>query len=336
MFNKLYEKLKKFIVNNYKFILSLLIVFIFCFAEIPYVIYTPGGVVPLENRIKIENKNDSKGSMNMCYVKMLKGRLPLVLTSFIAKDWDLVKSKDVTLEGENIDEMIKMDQIYMKTSIDNAVQVAYMKSGNEFKITKIDNNIIYIDKNAKTDIKKYDKILKVDGIPIKNIIEIKDILKTKKEGNYVNVLVNRNGKIINTKAKLYNTSDGLKMGIVFLPTFEYQTNPKVEIKTKEKESGPSGGLMLSLAIYNSLVQEDITKGDKIVGTGTIDASGNVGEIDGVKYKILGAKKNKADVFICPIENFNEVKHLKEKYNLKMEIKGVKTFDEALEFLKNRK
>ena len=48
-----------------------------------------------------------------------------------------------------------------------------------------------------------------------------------------------------------------------------------------------------LAIYKELIEEDITHGLKIVGTGTIDELGNVGEIDGVKYKILGAVKNKA-------------------------------------------
>ena len=34
---------------------------------------------------------------------------------------------------------------------------------------------------------------------------------------------------------------------------------------------------MSLTIYNELTEEDITKGRKIVGTGTIDIHGKVGE-----------------------------------------------------------
>ena len=53
--------------------------------------------------------------------------------------------------------------------------------------------------------------------------------------------------------------------------------------------------MLTLAIYNSLVDKDITKGKKVVGTGTIEEDGSVGSIGGVKYKLNGAVRQKADV-----------------------------------------
>ena len=92
--------------------------------------------------------------------------------------------------------------------------------------------------------------------------------------------------------------------------------------------------MLSLAIYNSLIDEDITKGKKVVGTGTIDINGNVGKIDGVKYKILGAVKNKANLFICPKENYDEVIRVKKNHNLDIKIISVETFDEAIEYLNN--
>ena len=92
--------------------------------------------------------------------------------------------------------------------------------------------------------------------------------------------------------------------------------------------------MLSLAIYNAITKEDITKGKTIVGTGTIDINGNVGKIDGVKYKILGANKNKADLFICPKENYEEAIKIKEEHNLDLKIVSVSTFDEAINYLEN--
>ena len=119
-------------------------------------------------------------------------------------------------------------------------------------------------------------------------------------------------------------------------TYEYKTEIPIDVKTKASESGSSGGLMLTLAIYNKLTEEDLTKGQKIVGTGTIDILGNVGEIDGVKYKLLGAEREKAQIFLCPVENYDEALKVKRENKLKIKVKAVKTFDEALTYLKTFK
>ena len=92
--------------------------------------------------------------------------------------------------------------------------------------------------------------------------------------------------------------------------------------------------MLSLAIYDRLVEEDLTKGRKIVGTGTIDANGLVGEIGGVKYKVMGADESKADIFFCPKENYEEAVNTKNKYNLDVKIVKVETLQEAIDYLRN--
>ncbi|MBQ9011957.1 MAG: PDZ domain-containing protein, partial [Bacilli bacterium] len=92
-------------------------------------------------------------------------------------------------------------------------------------------------------------------------------------------------------------------------------------------------LMMSLAVYSYLNKIDLTSGKKIVGTGTIDTLGNVGEISGVKYKLIGAVKSKADVFLVPSgENYKEALKIKEKNNYKIKIVPIKTFDEALTYL----
>ena len=89
-----------------------------------------------------------------------------------------------------------------------------------------------------------------------------------------------------------------------------------------------------LKVYNALTKEDITHGLKIVGTGTIDFDGNAGEIDGVKYKLLGAVKNKADIFICPKENYEEAINLVNNRKLNIKVVGVSTLKEAREYLNN--
>ena len=91
--------------------------------------------------------------------------------------------------------------------------------------------------------------------------------------------------------------------------------------------------MMTLAIYNYLTNDSLTKNRKIVGTGTIDINGNVGEISGIKYKLKGAVKNKADIFIVSEENYDETIKLKEKNKYNIKIVSVKTIDEAIKYLK---
>ena len=87
--------------------------------------------------------------------------------------------------------------------------------------------------------------------------------------------------------------------------------------------------MNALAIYNALVSEDITMGKKIIGTGTIDKNGVVGEIGGVKYKLLGAAKKKADVFLVPTKNYEEAIQVKNENDLDIRVIAVSSLEEAI-------
>lgn len=333
MFNKLYSNVKNFIVENYKFLIIWGIIIFLFFYEFPYVIYTPGGIVNLEDRIEVENSRDTEGSLNMSYVSLVKGTLPMILLSYIIPNWDLVKSSEITTPDESVDELLELEKLYMQSSIDNATILAYEKAGKELNITREVNNIVYISDDADTDLEIYDELLTADGIEVNDVAELREIVNSKNEGDTITFLVNRNGKEKECSAKIYNTEDGLKVGVSFLTTYEYETNPEISVATKASESGSSGGLMLTLAIYNAITDEDITKGRTVVGTGTISLDGTVGAIDGVKYKILGAVKSDAEIFLCPMENYEEALSVKDEFDLDIEIHGVATFDEALEYLK---
>lgn len=60
-------------------------------------------------------------------------------------------------------------------------------------------------------------------------------------------------------------------------------DPKVKIDSHEI-GGPSAGLMFTLEIYNQLVDEDLTRGHEIAGTGTINEKGEIGPIGGIQQK----------------------------------------------------
>ncbi len=334
MINKIYEKIKKYLKENYKFLISLILILFICFYKLPFVINKPGGIIPVASRIQLENKCKEEGSISMSYVSMIRANIPFTLLSFIIPNWDLEKEEEITLENESIDDSIKRDKISLKNGLDNAIISTYRLLDKEVNIKKEDLVIMYITKEAETNLKIGDVILKVDDINPSSLEELQKYINSKQKGETVNFSILRNDKNISATAKIYEIDNSLKVGVSIEKSLEYETNPRVKIKSGKNESGSSGGLMTALEIYNSLTEEDITKGRKIVGTGSIDINGNVLEIGGVKYKLLGASKNKADIFLCPEENYAEARKIKEENNLKITLKSVKNLKEAVDFLKS--
>ncbi|MEE1938867.1 PDZ domain-containing protein [Streptomyces sp. TRM 70361] len=66
--------------------------------------------------------------------------------------------------------------------------------------------------------------------------------------------------------------------------------------------GPSAGLMFALGIMDRLTREDLTGGEFVAGTGTIDGEGKVGPIGGVQMKTIAAREKGAEYFLTPEAN----------------------------------
>ncbi|MTE20914.1 PDZ domain-containing protein [Streptomyces sp. TRM43335] len=66
--------------------------------------------------------------------------------------------------------------------------------------------------------------------------------------------------------------------------------------------GPSAGLMFALGIVDKLSEEDLTGGEFVAGTGTIDGEGEVGPIGGIGMKTIAARDKGAKYFLTPEAN----------------------------------
>ncbi len=333
MFNKIYENIKTFIKENYKTLLLYLILLIICTYRLPFYIYTGGGTIDLEKRIDL--KGNEKGSYNLAYVKQIYATIPTYLLSFVMNKWDVVKVSDLQIDNEeDVKDIDNREKLYLEEANNHAILNAYKLAGKTINMKESSYKVIYVNKDSDTDIIVGDKLVSVNGVKITNNLEYKKYLQTLEVGTKLEIKVERNNKEIDCYAILKEIEGEKIIGLYLVNIYDYELDPPINLKFKWNESGSSGGFMLSLAIYDRLVDDDLTKGRKIVGTGTIDANGNVGEIGGVKYKVLGASKEKADIFFCPKENYEEAINTKNKYNLKLKIVKVETLEEAINYLKN--
>ena len=333
MLNRLYVNIKKFIKENYKELLVYIFVFLLLTIRLPYFIYIGGGIINLDKRIELDS--NEKGSYNLAYVRQMKATLPTYLLSYIIKSWDLESTSDYKLdENEDMKDIDYREKMFLEEANTNAIINAYTLANKKINIKSNSYKVIYISKDSDTDIKIGDKLISINNKKINNNIELKEYLKTLTVNEKLDIKVLRDDKEINCYAKLIELNNEKIIGLYLVNIKDYEVDPKINLKFKWYESGPSGGFMLSLAIYDRLVSEDLTKGRKIVGTGTIDELGNVGVIGGVKYKLMGAVKNKADIFFVPDGNYEEAIKTKNNFNYKIDIVKVKTIKDAIDYLTN--
>ncbi len=333
MFNKVYDAFKKVISKNFVFILIFVILILLFNITLPYKISMPGGYINVSKKIKYDDAYEASGSFNMAYVSEYDASIPLYLLSFVIPNWDLEKNSDYLLENDSVEDYLFRGRLALKEANNNAKVVAFKNAGFDYSIDDYKFYVAYIDGDSETDLKVGDEIISIDGVSISSKKDISDFISSKSVGDDVSFSVINKDKNYLRKATIKEVDGKKQVGIVVYEEYELVTNPDIKIINDNSESGPSGGLMTSLAIYNSLVEEDITHGKKIVGTGTIDRDGNVGSIGGVKYKILGAAKKGAKIFLIPVgENYDEAKKIVDENNLKLKLVPISTFDEALDFL----
>ena len=329
------KKIFNYIINlvkeEYKFIIFLILLFIIFEYPLNYYIVTGGGTSNVSSRIKVEDAYKEKGSFNISFVEEIKGNVVTYLLSYIIPTWE---REDADLykysEKESIDDIEFRNDLDLLSANGNATYWAYKLANKEIEKESSKIYIITIFDGFNTDLKVKDELLSINNNTYETVDEYREYLQTLNENDLIDVKVLRDGKekIINTK--LYNYEDRLIMGVGLQIVNKYKTNPKVDIKFKSMESGPSGGLITALEIYNQLTKRDITKGLKIAGTGTIEEDGTIGEIGGIEHKLLGAASSKTDIFLVPAgKNYKDAVKYKKSKKLKIKLIEVKSIEDAI-------
>lgn len=324
------KKIKKYIKDNYLFIIScLILIFLFNY-HLPYYINMPGGTIKVNDRIECKKCSDINGSLNMLYVTEYEATVPTYLLSLVIPNWDLERISEQQISNETPEDIYNRNRLMLENSVDNAIYVAYTNSNKEINVKSKKNIVIATTKNNGLNIG--DEVLKINGKEIENIEEIRNIIQNSAVNKKLLFKVLRNNKEEDIQVKVIKQNSKKMIGAVITTDYDYELDPKIKLKFRSSESGSSGGMMLALSIYTKINDQDIIKGRKIAGTGTIDYEGNVGKIDGIKYKIMGAHKDKMDIVLVPKENYKEAISVAEKNHYKLKLVKVETFKDVIDYL----
>jgi PDZ domain-containing protein len=93
--------------------------------------------------------------------------------------------------------------------------------------------------------------------------------------------------------------------------------------------GPSAGLAFTLAVLDVLTPGELTGGQRIAATGTIDPDGKIGPVGGVAQKTVAVKRSGATLFLVPSEEYGQAK---ARAGNGLRVEKVDTLDDALKVL----
>lgn len=325
-------------------VVTALVVFLSSYRLDAY-ITRPGGAYELSPLIEVAGGDeDDEGSLSLMTVSMLTATPALYVWAKFQDGYKVMSPEQVRSPHESDEEYNVRQLKLMSDSQVNALQIAFEQAELPYEVSNNGVFILNVLTGGAADgiLAPGDRVLKVDGNDFKEMQELIDYLSDKEKGEQVEVLYEREDREISTGielAPLPTDPERIGLGISFVEDKSIETKPEVEIDS-DTIGGPSAGLMFTLEILNQLVDEDITKGYDIAGTGTMESDGSVGRIGGIDQKIMAADSADIDIFFAPNEpvegggdsNYTIAVETAKKIGTSMEIVPVDTVEDALAFL----
>lgn len=173
-----------------------------------------------------------------------------------------------------------------------------------------------------------DLITRIDDTPIRSQRQASRVIDAAKPGEELTFHVRAAGQaqdVTLARTRCVKGQHRPIVGVLMVEPFPID----VSIASGEV-GGPSAGLMWSLGLYDLMTPGDLTQGQTVAGTGTIDTEGNVGPIGGIRDKVIGAESSGATIFLAPADNMAELDGVDTG---DMRVISVATFDDALAALR---
>ena len=303
-----------FHIKRYFIIIIIVILAVLNLVPIPYFLVIPGQAIKLSENISVENgERDAKGQFILTSTAIIKANLLLYIYSFFDPNIDLKSKDDEILFNMNQEDYANiMDKLMQESQMISKI-VALRKAGY---LTEILGRGILVkgvldNSPAINKLMPGDVIIKINEQSTHTLEEFSKIIRSYNSNQIVRITFLRDSASYSTSIPLIELPDTddetERIGIgIYIETKDLQCKFPLEVKINlDKIRGPSAGLMIALEILNQLTENDLSSSLIIAGTGNLSTDGRITEVDGIKQKIISAKKKKADVFLVPQKNYSE-------------------------------
>ena len=301
--------------------------------ELPYLAWSAGPVSDAADAVVIEGQEvyTPEGELLMLTVVSQDVNIFEAMIAGVDPTIDLVRKERVRPPDESDEEYRERVLSQMDDSQIRAITVALTALGYEMVPTDV--IVVEIVEALPADgvLEPGDSVNTIDGNEIVRSTDVTAALEGKSPGDQLTLGVTRAGSEMTVTLDLAAREDDPDSPIIGIVVRELSEPPFPVAIEAGNVGGPSAGMMHALAIIDSLTPGEMTKGNVIAGTGTIQYDGSVGNIGGVRQKVAGAEAAGATVILVPAGNYDEALTADRD---DIEIVPIATIEEAMTFLEN--
>lgn len=271
----------------------------------------------------------SEGKFDLTTVAVTHGlNLPAAIAKWADPEQRIVPIETVFPSGMSQDEVQEQNLQAFTDSEANATAAAldYLQLPMEVVVAFVDEDSVSAGKLEDGDV-----LVRVGGEDVTGPDSVRDRVMEMAPGDSLPVEILRDGKEEQKEIVLGENPDDSDVGFLGIGM---STQPGGGMQINYNVTGiggPSAGLIITLGVIDKLSDGDLTGGKAVAGTGTIDASGSVGEIGGITHKITAAREAGIEMFLVPSGNCSEATTADAG---DMTLYDVSTLDEAIHALEN--
>lgn len=319
------------------FIAVIILTAILFYIKVPYMYQSPGSCEDTSEFVSVQGtkKFNTHGRFYLTTVIYEHANLFFYLAGLLNPDAELVpRQKEDTFINDDTRNKYMAKQ--MEDSKLKAAAAAFRALGYPVRVKKGPVTVMNVApwSKAKDMLKPGDRILKAQGKNIQNEDQLIDLIKGLPPESKIELQIKKKDgkkKEEDMVIPLTNWNGEWKIGIQIQAPIEVDraSMPHTVDIDEKNIVGSSAGLMFALEIVKQTSGIDLTGGEQIAGTGSIDEDGNLHAIEGVKFKVMAAEDAKCKYFFCPEKNYQEAKAQAKT----LKVIPVKNLQEALDHLK---
>ncbi|HEY5257175.1 MAG TPA: PDZ domain-containing protein, partial [Candidatus Baltobacteraceae bacterium] len=272
-----------------------------------YSVLAPGRALDLRSVVSVAGHQAPATHYYLTDVAFIPDANLFGLLAGLQPGWEIVPSDQVVPAGVDDAAFDRQMTVEMNGSQRIAAYVAERAAGLEVGNVRARIFVwdVLPDSHASGVLHQSDMMVAIDGRPVADSAAVAAILSHRRAGERVSVTVRRAGHRVEVVFATIALGGRARLGVrlverPILPSLPLAVNYAIA-----NISGSSGGLMFALDVYRSLRPARRSPAGRIAGTGTLDARGDVGEVDGTRQKLIAAQRAGATMFLVPARNVRD-------------------------------
>ena len=302
----------------------------------PYVEYLPGGATPIAPLVEIRGADITplEGETALLTVRLTRQPLVSLVAALLDPEREVLPTTRVYPSGVDRQDYLARERARFSRQFEVAAAVGARSAGVPLEvITEVVVLEVVVGGPSDGVLAPGDVVLEVDGERVTSGAALAARVQASAPGDVLTLrIVHAEVEQLRTITLAALEEGGpARIGVLVQTAVDELILPiDILLTPGIRIGGPSAGLMVGLTVHDLLAAEDLLGGRRVAGTGTLDIDGRVGDVGGVREKVIAAIEAGYDLVLVPTVRLEEAERAAAG---RIAVAGVATLDEALAVLR---